>query len=157
MDRKKVYSYSKIPTKSYSNDINKGYILEVDVSYPKHLKEILSDLLFLPETLKIVKYQKLVCNMLDKKNYIVHIGALKLALDYRLILEKVYSVTEFDQKARFKPYIDMNTKLRTRVKNDFGKDFFRLMNNSVFGKTMENVRNHRDTDIKNVTTNKRRN
>ena len=78
---------------------------------------------------------------------------MKQALNHRLILKRVHKVIEFEQEAWLKPYIMMNTELRVQTKNDFEKDFFKLMNNAVFGKTMENVRNHRD--IKIVTTDKR--
>ena len=85
----------------------------------------------------------------------MHIRALKQTLNHGLILKKLDRVIQFNQEAWLKPYIDINTKLRTEAKNDSEKDFFKLMNNAVSGKTMENVRN--DRDIKLVTTYKRRN
>ena len=88
-----------------------------------------------------------------KKNYVVHIRALKQALNEGLILKKVLRVIQLNQKARLKPYIDMNTKLRKEGKNDFEKDFFKLMNSAVFRKTMGNVKKHRD--IKLLTTDKK--
>ena len=122
--------------------------------YPKNLHRLHSDLPFLPKIKNNDKCSKLINTLHDKKNYVIHIRALKQALDHGLKLTKVHKVIEFKQEAWLKPYINMNTKLRINATNDFFKDFFKLMNNSVFGKTMENVRNHRD--IKIVTTNKQR-
>ena len=141
--------------KNYDENSDTVYILEVDVEYPENLHKLHRDLPFLPERMKINKYSKLTCTLYDKENYVVHIRALKKALNHGLVLKKVYRVIELRQEAWMKPYIDMNTKLRTDAKNDFEKDFFKLKDNSVFGNTMENVRNHRD--IKIVTTNKQRN
>ena len=99
--------------------------------------------------MKINKCSKLVCNLYDKENYFVHIKALKQALT-SLKLKNVHKVLQFNQEAWLKPYIEMNTELRKKAKNDFEKDFFKFMNNAVFGKPMENVRKQRD--IKLVTT-----
>ena len=135
--------------------IYQKFILEVDVEYPKNLHKLHSDLPFLPERMKINKCNKLVCTIQDKENCVVQIRASKQALNYELVLKKVHRITQFNQEAWLKPYIDMNTKLRKEAKNDFKKDFYKKMNNAVFGKKMENVRNHRD--IKIVTTNRQRN
>ena len=105
--------------------------------------------------MKINKCSKLVCNLYDKNSYAVHIRSLKQALNHGLILRKVHKVIQFNQELRLQEYIDMNTELRKEAKNNFEKDFFKLMNNSVFRKAMENVRKHRD--IKLVTIDKRRN
>ena len=93
---------------------------------------------FFPERMIIDKTKKLVCNFHDKKNYVVHISVLKQALDLKL--RKVHRVIEFNQKAWLKEYINLNTEVRKKASNDFEKDFFKLMNNAVFGKTIENVR-----------------
>ena len=141
--------------KKYDEISDKGYILEVDVEYSKNLHDLHSDLPFLPERMKIDKCKKLACNLYDKKSYVVHIRSLKQALNQGLILQRVYRAIQFNQEAWLKPYMNMNTELRKQAKNDFEKYFFKLMNNAVFGKTMENVRKHRH--IKLVTTDKRRN
>ena len=141
--------------KDYNKNDNKGYIPDVDVDYPNKLQDLHSDLPFLPERMIINNTKKLVCNLNDKKNYIVHINLLKQALDLGLKLRKVHRVIEFEQEAWLKEYIDVNTELRKKATNDFEKDFFKLMNNAVLGKTMENVRKHRD--IKLVKTDKKRN
>ena len=102
------------------------------------------DLPFLPKIMKINKCTKLTCTIQSNENYVVQIRALKQALNHGLKLKRVHRIIQFDQEAWLKPYIDMNTELRKDAKNDFEKDFFKLTNNSVFGKIMEKVRNHRD-------------
>ena len=126
----------------------------MDVKYLKRLHKLHSDLPFLPERMEINKCKKLVCNLCNKKKCVTHINSLKQALNHGLKLKKIHRVIEFNQDAWLEQYIDKNTKLRKVLPNDFKKDFFILMNNAVFGKTMENIRKHRD--IKLVTTDKER-
>ena len=85
--------------KSYDEkNSDKGYILEVDVDYPSKLHKLHSDMPFLPERMKIDKTQKLVCNLHDKKKYVVHISILKQALDHGLKLKKVHRVKNLIKK-----------------------------------------------------------
>ena len=91
--------------------------------------------------------KKLVPSLRDKKNYVIHIRVLDQALRHGLLLERTHRAIEFNQTDWMKPYLDFNTKLRPAAINDFEKDFFKLMNNSVFGKTMENIRKHRNIKL----------
>ena len=125
---------------------DKGYLLEVYVSYPKELHNPHNDLPFMCERMEINGVEKLVPNLRDKKNYVIH----NQVLEHGLRLDGIHRAIEFDQSPWLKTYIDFNTQLRTAATNDFEKNFFKLMNNSVFGKTMENIRKHRN--IKLVTT-----
>ena len=131
----------------------RGYLLEVDVTDPKELHESHNELSFLVEEMRIGREEKLVPNLKDKKGCVVHIKAMDQALKHGLKLKKVRRVIEFQQSKWMKAYIMLNTKLRKDAKNEFEKDFFKLINNSVFGKTMENIRNHKDMKL--VTSDKK--
>ena len=102
--------------------------------------------------MEINHVKKLVPNLHNKKNYVIHIRALYQALAHGLIPQRIHRAIEFSKSAWMKPYIDFNTQHRTKAKNDFEKDFFKLMNNAVFGKMMESIRKHRN--IKLVTNRK---
>ena len=129
---KDLCKYNEDFIKNSDENINKGYFLEVDVEYLKKLFNLHKDVPFLPKREKINNCEKLVCSVEDEEKYVVHIRALKQALNHCLKLKKVHRVIQFNQRARLKLYIDMNTGLRKEAKNDFEKGFFKLMNNSVF-------------------------
>ena len=117
--------------------------------YPKELHDLHNDLPFMCTKMKINGVERLIPNLCYKHKYIIHIRALKQALDHGLVLERIHRCIRFKQSPWMKEYIDFNTRLRTAVKNDFDKDFYKLMNNSVFGKTMENIRRHRNIKLVN--------
>ena len=104
--------------KSYNEENDKGYFLEVDFQYPNNLHNLSNDLLFLHERIKIEKFERLAANLHDKKEYVTHITNLKQALNHRLVLEKVHRIIKFNQNAWLKPNIGMNTELREKAKTD---------------------------------------
>lgn len=124
-----------------------GYILDVDLAYPKELHQLHNDLPFLPEVIKINKQTKLVPHLNDRNNYIVHYVALKQALRHGIILKKINRVLKFRQREFLRPFIEYNTNLRASASNNFEKDLYKLYNNSVYGKTMENLRNRRNIKL----------
>ena len=126
-----------------------GCLLEVDVSYPKELHDLHNDLPFMCTKMKINGVEILIPSLYYKRKFITHIRALKQALDHGLVLERIHRCIRFKQSPWMKEYKDFNTRLRTAAKNDFEKDFYKLMNNSVFGKTMENIRRHRNIKLVN--------
>ena len=136
------------------------HIYEVDLEYPEELHDLHNDYPCAPEKIKVTddmlsdycreiknkfkissgNVNKLIPTLNDKKNYVLHEENLKLYLSLGLKLKKIHRVLEFSEKPWLKQYIDFNTEKRKNAKNAFEKDFFKLMNNSVFGKTMENIR-----------------
>ena len=123
-----------------------GYLLEVDVRYPRNLHDYLP---FICAKMKINGIKKLVPNLYYKHKYVIHVRALAQALEHGLVIEKIHRTIEFKQSAWMKEYIDFNTRLRTATKKNFEKDFYKLMNNSVFGKTMEYIGKHRSIKLVN--------
>ena len=158
---------NKIDLTQYNEASEKGLILEVDLEYPKELHDLHNDYPLVPEKVKVTdsmlsgyckkiqnKFKistglvhKLIPTLCDKQKYVLHYRNLQLYLDLGLKLKKVHRILEFDQSPWLKQYIDFNTQKRTQAKNAFEKDFFKLMNNSVFGKTMENIRKRVDVRL----------
>ena len=140
------------------DDNDKGYFLEVDLEYPHKIRQKTKHFPFAPEkktTSKddfgpymksilpknYVSHKKLICDWTDKKNYLVHYRMLKFYIRHGMKVNKVHNVISFKQSKWLEKYIDFNTQKRNQAINDFEKDFYKLLNNAFYGKTMENVRN----------------
>ena len=128
--------------RSYNDESDEGYFLEVYVQYLENLHKTQNDPPILPQRMKIEKVEKLVTNLHVKSEYIINIRNLKQALSHgQVVIKKVNNVTKFNQRALLKQYINLNTFLIKAAKSDFKKDFFKLMNNSVLEKLWKMLEN----------------
>ena len=133
---------------SMTNPIKrKGYVFEVDLEYPKDLWEKHNDYPLAPEKLKVNGVEKLTSHFKPHKNYVIHYRNLRQCLEMGLKITKVHRGISFNQSPWMEPYIRKNTELRKTAANSFEKDFFKLMNNSVFGKTIENIRKRQNITL----------
>ena len=124
----------------FVEDEGVGCILEVDLEYPRELHDLHNDFPLAPEVLELGGVTKLTQNLRDKKEMVLHGRNLKQVLSLGMKLKSIKRGISFSEKPFMKCYIDKNTELRAKGKTKFEKEFFKLMNNSVFGKTMENLR-----------------
>ena len=132
---------------SMSNRGRKGYIFEVDLEYPSSLWEDHNDYPLAPEKMIVNGVEKLICHFKPRKNYVVHYRNLRQYLEMGMRITAVHRGISFYQSSWMEPYIRKNTELRKTAANNFEKDFFKLMNNSVFGKTIENIRKRQNVKI----------
>ena len=132
---------------SMSNTGKKGYIFEVDLEYPNHLWDSHNDYPLAPELMKVNGVEKLICHFKPRKNYVVHYRTLRQCLELGMRITAVHRGISFYQSPWMEPYIRKNTELRKCAANNFEKDFFKLMNNSVFGKTIENIRKRQNIHL----------
>ena len=126
--------------KKRNPEVKKGYIFEVDLVYPHKLWKSHNDYPLAPEKMNVNGVEKLICHFKPRKNYVVHYRNLRQYLEMGMRLTAVHRGISFNPSSWMEPYIRKNTELRKTAANSFEKDFFKLMNNSVFGKTIENIR-----------------
>ena len=146
------------------DDADIGYFLEVDLNYPDNIKKKTKKFPFCPENKKInpdkyndymkkikpknyTKSKKLICDWTDKKKYLVPYRMLKFYVRHGMIVEKIHEIKSFKQSRCLENYIVFNTQKRNRAKNDFEKEFFKLLVNAAFGKFLENVRNRLELEL----------
>ena len=138
--------------KSILRQKGQGCILEVDLEFPDALHDLHNEYPLASESIfpEGSKVEKLIPNLNNKTKYVVHYENLQQYEELGLIITNIHRGIMHREEAWLKQYIDLNTKLRTKAANDFEKDFFKLMNNSVFGKTMGNIENR--VDVRLVTS-----